>query len=473
METAGRAAARIVNARFPEGRVVAAVGRGNNGGDALVLLRTLQSWGREVLAVPVPDHEVRSELLHGWPLPVVRGVDAASEFRHAAVIIDGLLGTGASGAPREPQARAIRAIASAGRPVVALDGPSGVDLSTGRVEGEAVQAECTITFGALKRGLLLHPGRRHAGHLFVVETGFPPLTASEVGTGVITAEWVGARWQPLPADAHKGIAGRLVILAGSATMGGAAIMCGHAALRAGAGTVRLVTPGANRLALHTTLPEALFTDRESEGLAEVAAQAMALIAGPGMGTDVAAVQSLREMLRSHEGSLLLDADALTLLSRDPSLLPERLRAHTLLTPHPGEMARLLGIETEQVTNEPFAAVEAARDRFGCAVLLKGAPTLVAAPGEPTLANLSGHSGVGVGGMGDTLAGLIGALLGRGLTPFTAAAIGIQRAGMAADRLGRGRAILPRDVAEILPEVLSDRNASGARGEVLLELPPAT
>lgn len=473
MESAGRAAARIVHRLFPDGRVVAAVGRGNNGGDALVLLRTLHSWGRDVMAVPVPDHEVRGELLHGWTIPVARGEEAFGEFRDAAVVIDGLLGTGASGAPREPQAAAIRAMAAAARSIVALDGPSGVDLTSGRVEGEAVQADHTITFGALKRGLLLHPGRSHAGEIFVVETGFPPLAAPEVGTGVITDSWTAARWRPLPADAHKGIAGRLVILAGSETMGGAALMCGHAALRAGAGTVRVITHGSNRLALHAALPEALFTDRDSESLAAEARRAAALVAGPGIGTDSPGQRSLRELLSQLEAPLLLDADALTLLSRDPALLPDRLRSRCVLTPHPAEMGRLLDIPIDQVTGDPFAAAEAARDRFGCTVLLKGAPTLVAAPGEPTLANTTGHSGAGVGGMGDTLAGLIGALLARGFEPYVAAAIGIHRAGMAADRLGRGRPILPRDVAELLPEALSTWDAPEATGEVLLQLPPAT
>lgn len=474
MESAGRAAARIVHALYPEGVVAAAVGRGNNGGDALVLLRTLRAWGREVVAVPVGGGASGSELLHGWELSLVEPGGAEAAFRRAAVVVDGILGTGASGAPREPQAACIAAMERAGRPVVALDGPTGVDLTRGSVGGAAVRAEATVTFGGAKRGLLLHPGRAHAGRLFVVETGFPPLQPGAVGAGVITPGWVDSRWLKLPPDAHKGMAGRLVILAGRPAMGGAAIMAGHAALRAGVGTVRIVSSPLNRVPVQTALPEALFVDREADDLEEVARTARALVLGPGMGTDDASREALGRMLKFAGGPVLLDADAITLLATHPEMLEGCERTGLLLTPHPGEMSRLLGRETSEITADPFSALEAARDRFGCAVLLKGSPTLVAAPGQPTLANVTGHSGVGVGGMGDTLAGLAGALLARGLAPYDAAGIAIHYAGLAADRVGRGRPLLPRDVAEMLPYVLGREAEPSGLGfpEVLLEIEAA-
>lgn len=474
MECAGRAAARIVHALHPEGRIAAAIGRGNNGGDAAVLLRTLRAWGREVVAVPVGGAELPQTLLHGWTVPTVAEAEAEQAFRNAGVVVDGLLGTGAAGAPRAPQAACIRAMREAGRPVVALDGPSGVDLSRGSVEGVAVRARATITFGAPKRGLLLHPGRAHAGRIFVVETGFPPLEVEKVGAGVITDGWAAKRWVVLPPHSHKGTAGRLVVLAGGPAMGGAAIMCGHAALRAGAGTVRIVSPPENRVAIQTAIPEALFVDRTADDLAEIGRTAAALVIGPGMGTDPAARDALVRILGTADCPLLMDADGLTLLSGEPGLLPKRLRSGCVLTPHPGEMSRLLEIPTEHVTADPFAAVESARDRFGCTVLLKGAPTLVAAPAEPTLANVTGHSGVGVGGMGDTLAGLIGALLARGIPAYEAAGLGIYYAGCAADRVGRGRPLLPRDLAEMLPRVLGRRPESAGLEfpDILLELEEA-
>lgn len=456
MESAGRAAAAVVQRLYPDGRVAAAVGQGNNGGDAVVMLRTLRAWGREVVAVPVAGVELPTALLHDWEIPVASGGEEA--FPDSAVIVDGILGTGATGAPREPQAKLIGEMAASGRPVVALDGPTGVDLTTGAVAGDAVTAQATVTFGAPKRGLLLHPGRRHAGRILVVETGFPPLSPDEVGAVVITPGWVAARWRPLPTDAHKGTAGRVVVLAGSRAMGGAAILCGHAAARTGAGTVRIISPGMNRTAVQATLPEALFLDRDEDSLEEVAASAGAVVAGPGMGTDDAARRALIRML-SGESPVLLDADALTLLAADPGLISDDVRERCMLTPHPGEMGRLLQIPTDEVTADPFGAVESARDRYRCVVLLKGAPTLVAAPGRPTLVSTTGHSGVGVGGMGDTLAGIIGALLARGIAPYEAAGLGIHHAGLAADAAGRGRPILPRDVAEALPSVLGSTAAA--------------
>src|SRR5690606_7963642 len=225
-----------------------------------------------------------------------------------------------------------------------------------------------------KRGLLLHPGRGHAGRIFVVETSFPPLRRGEVAAGVITRGWVDAHWRGLPADSHKGTAGRLVIVAGRPAMGGAAIMSGHAALRAGVGTVRIVSSPLNRVPIQTALPEALFVDREADDLEEVAATARALVIGPGMGTDDFSREAVRRMVAASDVPVLLDADALTLLAADPELLGDADLARFLLTPHPGEMSRLLGRPTEEVTGDPFAAVEEGRDRFGCAVLLKGSPT---------------------------------------------------------------------------------------------------
>ncbi|HEX5521747.1 MAG TPA: NAD(P)H-hydrate epimerase, partial [Longimicrobiaceae bacterium] len=165
MERAGTAAARVVDRLYPTGRVVAAVGAGNNGGDAVVLLRVLRAWGRDVCAVSVGDAPLPLELLHGWQIEVAPAERAGSVLATASVVIDGILGTGARGAPRPPHAALIEQLTRAGAPVVALDGPSGVDLTGGTIAGAAVRAEVTVTFGAPKRGLLLYPGRAHAGRI--------------------------------------------------------------------------------------------------------------------------------------------------------------------------------------------------------------------------------------------------------------------------------------------------------------------
>ena len=216
MESAGRAAAALVQRFFPRGRVVAAVGGGNNGGDALVVARTLKSWGREVAAVAVGKLPPDPALLHGWDVDVRPAADLEASLAGASVVVDGLLGTGARGAPREPEATAIESILRSAVPVVALDGPSGIDLTTGAAEGAALRAVLTVTFGAPKRGLLLFPGREHAGRIVAVEVGFAPLAAA--GAELITPAWAARRLPAVPPDAHKGRMGRVLIVAGRGGM---------------------------------------------------------------------------------------------------------------------------------------------------------------------------------------------------------------------------------------------------------------
>lgn len=474
METAGRAAARLVHARYPEGRVVAAVGGGNNGGDALVLLRTLRAWGREVAAVRAGEEGGRGELMHGWEIEQLPPSEAERAFSGATVLVDGLLGTGSSGAPRPPLAALIRALNDAGPPIVALDGPSGLDFTTGAAPGEVVRADLTVTFGAPKRGLLLHPGRVHAGRIVAVEIGFPPLGSAEAGAELVTHAWAREHLPAVPASAHKGVTGRVAVVAGRAGMGGAAILCGMGALRAGAGMVQIVTAVDNRSAVHAALPEALFAARGEAAEREAIAAADALVVGPAMGTDAGSVELLRAVLAECPAPVVLDADALTLLAREPGLLPEAARVRVLLTPHPAEAARLLETETGEIVRDPFAAAERLAERYGCAVLLKGAPSLVAAGGERTLVGVAGHSGVATGGMGDTMAGATGALLARDTDPRTAGALALWFCGRAAELAGRGRGLLPRDVAEALPQALQEPLRPRAAGwpEVLLDLAPA-
>lgn len=473
MEAAGRAAAEVVARLHPEGRVVAAVGGGNNGGDALVLLRTLAARGREVAAVQAGASLPDRALLHDWELRVLPASGAEAAFRDAAVVVDGILGTGAKGAPRDPAAGVIAAMRAAGRPVVALDGPSGVDMTTGRAEGAAVHAAVTVTFGAPKRGLLLFPGRELAGRVVAVEIGFPPLAAGAAGARVVTDAWVRARLPRVSADAHKGTLGTVCAVAGRSGLGGAAVMVAMGALRAGAGMVRVVSHADNRVVLQQAVPEALYTNRGGGEVDDALAGAAAVVAGPGMGTGDADLDFLRRVAAAGGAPLLLDADAVTLLARSPELRRE-IRRPLLLTPHPGEASRLLGRPVPDITADPFAAAAEIAARFDCAAILKGAPSLVAAPGEPTLVSVAGHSGIATGGMGDTLTGVAGALLAMGCPPREAAAIALFFCGRAAEIAGRGRSLLPRDVDAALPDAYASLDAPPAMDlpAVVFDLPPA-
>jgi ADP-dependent NAD(P)H-hydrate dehydratase / NAD(P)H-hydrate epimerase len=472
MEAAGRAAASVLQRHHPEGRVVAAVGRGNNGGDALVLLRTLSAWGRDVAAVLVNGDSEHRALLHGWAVPLLPRDEAESAFGSAAVLVDGLLGTGARGAPHAEYAAMIRALNASGRPVVALDGPSGVDLSDGTVAGEVVDAELTIAFAALKRGHLLWPGRRHCGRIVVVEIGLAP-PAAPVGARLVTPAWARRRVGEVPADAHKGTMGEVVVVAGSTGVAGAAALAGTGAARGGAGKVWLASAGENRVVLQTLLPEALFVEVADPRLQELLGRADAVLAGPGIGTGGEALELCRTVLSTGDAPVVLDADALTLLATSAEMQRLVRRRPVLLTPHPGEMGRLLEVESASVAADPIGHATAAAARFGAAVLLKGFPSLVARADGSVLVNAVRASGVATGGMGDTLGGVIAAFLACGLEAADAGAAALFYTGRAAEMAGLERALLPRDVADLLGRALAERpeRTGGAPG-VLLDLPAA-
>jgi NAD(P)H-hydrate epimerase len=457
MESAGRAVAAVVQRLYPDGAVVAAVGGGNNGGDAMVALRTLRAWGRDVAAVQAAGAMPGDELLHGWEISVRPADQAADAFRGAGVVLDGILGTGSSGAPRDAAATVIEAMNGSGRPIVALDGPSGIDFTTGGKAGAAVRAEVTVTFGAPKRGLLLFPGREHAGRLIAVEIGFHPL-ADDSAPLLVTPAWAREHLPVVPPGAHKGQLGLVSVVAGRVGMGGAAVLCGLGALRSGAGKVRLSSNEANRAVFQTAVPEALFVDRDSPGAAEMMEDSQALVAGPGMGAGDGDHAFLRDLVTRGDGPVIFDADAVTILARHPDLR-DTFDRPLLLTPHPGEMSRLLGKPTKEITGDPFAAAAEAAERFRCTVLLKGTGlSVVAQTGERTLVNVAGHSGIATGGMGDVLSGIAGALLAAGAKPREAAALALFYAGRAAEIAGRGRGILPRDVVEAIPAAMMDDGA---------------
>jgi NAD(P)H-hydrate epimerase len=457
MENAGRAAALVLSVLHPRGRTVVLAGGGNNGGDALVLARSLRSWGREVTVVAAGSRPPLGALAHGHDVEVEQWPPDVSRLDAADVVVDGILGTGARGMPHGVAGEWIEAVNRSGRPVFALDLPSGVDATTGRVEGNAVRAAATVTFGWPKIGLLLHPARAHCGRLLAVEIGFPPLAGiGSARAAAITPAWAAARLPHRAPDAHKGTSGRLLVLAGGQGMAGAAALAADAGRRAGAGLVRIASVEANRAILQTLVPEATFVDRA--GLADTEFEGMsALVAGPGLGTDEEARAALFAAFDAV-GSVatLLDADAINLLAREPDRLRAVAAARPLvLTPHPREMGRLLGVETGEITRAAPAAARAAAERFGCVVVLKGQPSLIASPGAPLLVSTVGSSDVATGGMGDQLSGVIGAFLAAGLGPRAAAGVGLFFSGRAADMAAFGRSLGPRDVSRTLPRAFAD------------------
>lgn len=482
MESAGRAAAEVVQRLYPRGDVVGVVGAGNNGGDALVALRTLAAWGRPVRGLLVTDRGLEDPLLHGWRVHAVvddvAGDSARDLLLEAGVVLDGILGTGTKGPPRARQASAIDSVNAARGAVVALDLPSGVDAGTGATPGVAVRADVTVAFGWPKLGTLLGQGRVLRGRLVGVEIGFPPVTDRHFGAALVTPAWAAATRPPRDPETHKYKVGTVFVVAGRPGMAGAAVLAARAALRAGAGLVHVASAADNRVILQSAAPETIFVDAsDRDAVVERAAAADAVAVGPGLGTDSSGEQVLGAVLNAGTQPLVLDADALTLLAsgRPRSLEQVTAARPCLITPHAGEMARISPFGKEELRERRVEVAREVSEALGCALILKGLPSLVAAPGEPVLIDSVGSSDLATGGMGDVLTGTAGALLARGLDPRLAGALALHGSGRAAARAGRGEGILPVDIVSHLRDAFTEPGPGETDldlGCVMLDLDPA-
>lgn len=471
MENAGRQAALLIQHLYPRGQVTALAGVGNNGGDALVCLRALAAWGRDVVAVTVGRRPEPEPVLHGWDVPRLRiesgssqeGGGLARALAGASVIVDGLLGTGIRGAPRPVFAQVIEAANRASAPVVALDAPSGADGTTGDVPGASVEAAVTVAFGGPKLGTLLHPARRRCGRIVAVEIGLPP--EDEEWARLATPEWVSRRLPGRAPATHKNAVGALAVVAGSA-MPGAAMLVARAAFRCGAGLVRVCSapPGTELLA---GLPEAIFVPaNEEEAVRAAVESSVAVAAGPGLGAGPQAARALAWTLAARgDRAAVLDADALTLLAGGAAggLAGLDAAGRVVLTPHPGEMARLTGASVQDVQGDRIGAARALAREGGVVVVLKGAPTVVAAPdGNLLVSTCETPSDFAVAGAGDVLAGALGGFLAQGASAFEGAGLALGATDRAAAMLDLGRSLSPSDVVGALPRALAEPAPSAPR-----------
>jgi hydroxyethylthiazole kinase-like uncharacterized protein yjeF len=449
-------------------RVVVLAGSGDNGGDGLYAGARLARRGARVLAVAAGTrvHEAGAEALRaaGGRVTGPGDPDLPATMNAADLVLDGLLGIGGRGGLREPQA-ALAALAEAARTgsgarVVAVDLPSGVDADTGEVTGAAVRADVTVTFGTWKTGLLVDPGADHAGLAQLVDIGLAPClpTPATVAYGAADV----AALLPRPGrESDKYRRGVLGIVAGSDRFTGAAALAVGGALRGGAGMVRLVSAEAAVAVVRQHWPEAVITVTGATG-EEIGAvgRVQAWLAGPGMGTDEQARRRLAAVLAT-DLPVLVDADGLTLVAGSPALVAQR-RAPTLLTPHAGELARLLRADPADVTARRTEHARTAARTFGCCVLLKGSTTVIAAAdGSPLLVNPTGTGWLATAGTGDVLAGLAGALLAQGLDVREAAAAAAFLHGISARYAAGGAGPFPGgeapigagDVIDALPDAI--------------------
>ena len=455
MERAGAAAFRLLRLRWPAARrLLVCCGRGNNGGDGLVVARLARAAGLqvEVALHGEPDRldgaAARAwrawEAVDGRHLPL-----EAMAPEQADVVVDGLLGTGLDREVRGGIATAIERINRCGTPTLALDIPSGVHADTGAVLGVAIRATVTTTFIGAKRGLYTGAAVDCVGAVFLDDLGTPPALHEDLGeaVGLIDAGMTRSLPGRRP-GAHKGDAGHLLVVGGDHGFGGAARMAGEAALRAGAGLVSVATRPDHAATLAGARPELMAhpVDEPESQLPALLDRADAVGLGPGLGRSPWSRAALATVLGRGAHQRVLDADALNLLAESEPGTP----GEAVLTPHPGEAARLLGETAATIQADRFTALQALLDRFGATVLLKGAGTLVGQPGREPAMLPGARPAMAVGGMGDILTGIIGSLMVQGLDSWTAATAGCWLHADATDRAAarRGAAgLLPTDLLE--------------------------
>ncbi len=459
MERAGAAAFSLLRSRWPHLRsLVVLAGAGNNGGDGYVLARLAHQYQLAVRVLRLGDHDQ----LQGAALAAAEAYRAAGGSAEpftrlppdAELIVDAMLGTGLERPLKGLWAEAVEHSNRSRAPIMALDIPTGLHADTGRVLGTAIEAAATVSFIGLKCGMFTGRGPDHCGEVCFDALRVPAVIyASEIPVAR-RIEW-GQQAQLLPRrrrTANKGDFGHLLVVGGNAGMSGAARLAGEAALRAGIGRVSIATHPAHAAVLNLTRPELMVhAVAEAAELETLLERATLVALGPGLGQD-AWGRSLYARVMAADTPLVVDADGLNLLAQQPQR-----RDNWVLTPHPGEAARLLGSTAAEIEKDRFAAVRQLQDRYGGVVLLKGAGTLIAGPElRPAGLCVEGNPGMASAGMGDALTGIIAALIGQGMELRLAAEVGVCLHAAAGDRAGQQgeRGLIVSDLIAVLQPLLS-------------------
>lgn len=486
MENAGLKVVEVARQMLGDvrGRVISVfAGKGNNGGDGFVVARHLFNMGCRVrVFLLAKTEEIAGDAgvnLSIWekmsqPVYTVGRDDQLDELcsflAGSDLIIDAIFGTGFKGLPGQPAAGVIQAINDSKKPVLAVDIPSGLEADSGLVGGPCVRAAQTVTFGLPKLGLVQQPGAGYVGRLHVADISIPSflLKAEHLKRHLLTPEMVSNWLVPRPANFHKGDCGRVLIIAGSRGMTGAACLVAEGAARAGAGLVTLAVPAGLQEVVAGKLTEVMtvalpatssqtISRNALNDILTLAEHADVVALGPGITTHPETAALVRELLPALRAGCVLDADGLNCLVNHLDIFQYTL-APLVLTPHPGEMGRLIGKTTAEVQKQRLFLTEQAAQAWGAVVLLKGAATIVASPGGTAYINTTGNPGMATGGSGDVLTGVIAGLLGQGLGALEAAAAGAYLHGLAGDYAARQkscRALLAGDILACLPEALKE------------------
>ena len=493
MENAGSAVVRAIDAHFSDCQYIGIfVGKGNNGGDGLVVARQLANVGRrvQIFLVSPPDRFAGDALTNlriaqNLALPITQILSApdlqrqANEIATCTLIVDAIFGTGLRGPVRGPVVDIVECINDAGTPVIAVDLPSGLEADTGMAEGVCIQADYTVTMGLPKRGLLIYPGAEFAGALEVADIGFPPTVIAEQNVQVNRTQLEdAARWAPRRyADSHKGTYGRVFVVAGSTGMTGAASLTSEAALRAGAGLVTLGAPRSLNPVLEIKLTEVMtlpLAETPEGSLAPAAASrilefvnrtASILAIGPGLSQHPETVSLVHDLLREYDGPMVIDADGLNAISGSKDLL-RSLPPQTVITPHPGELRRLTGESVAELERDRIGFAQQFAQEYDITLVSKGAPTIIAGGNGEVWINATGNPGMSTGGMGDVLTGVIAGLMAQETPSFEAAVLGVYLHGLAGDIAAESRGmpgLMAGDVLNALPEAIS--RVSIGRGRI--------
>ena len=483
MENAGRGVF-IHLTDFTEGveglRALVVCGKGNNGGDGLVVARHLANHGADVRIALLGktsevqgDAKVNLDIARTMKLAISEIVDEkglallADSISGSDVIVDAIFGTGFSGKAEGLYASVIDQMNSSDSPLIAIDCPSGLNVDTGRSEGACVEADFTVTMALLKRGHLLYPGADLCGEVAVVDIGIPHSLVEQQNIRLATLEEDEARLliPQRPRDAHKGDCGTVYLLAGSVGFTGAGAMAGLSALRAGAGLVTWGLPLSLNDAMEALtevmtkpLPETSARSLSLKALAEsepLLKKASVLALGPGISTHPETAEMVHQAVSTLTLPMVIDADGLNCLALKKGW-KKNSRSELVLTPHPGEMARLLGITIEEVQKDRIGVAERAAQEFQATVVLKGAPTIIAQPNQDTCINTTGNPGMATAGSGDVLSGLIAGFMAQGLSGYSAAKLGVFVHGLAGDLAAEEKTelgMIAGDILDKVPETL--------------------
>ncbi len=481
---AGTSCPRNDNFEREPRRVIVLVGPGNNGGDGVAVARIIKNavnagGGSDVKVFQLFSEDKLSEdckaqikIAKNFGVEVIEGYPTESDFAYADVVVDAIFGTGLKRELEGRIADLVNTVNSLKKTVVAVDIPSGISSDTGEVLGTALKATVTVTFGLPKRGHLLFPGRDYVGRLFVEDIGFPHelLNSEKIKVQIITESLARLLLPLRPAYSHKGAYGHVLVVAGSVGKTGAAMMTAKSCLRAGSGLVTMAVPACLKVVFQAKVLEEMLLPLpcNNQTLSKQAVpeikeflneKADVVAFGPGVGVNEDTQEILRFLLTESPCPVVIDADGITLLSREPEIL-KNAKPKTVITPHPGEMSRLIKVSVKEIEKRRIEIAQSVAKEFNTVVVLKGVPTVVASSDGRSFLNTTGNPGMATGGSGDVLTGIIASFIGQGLDVFHASILGVYVHGLSADIASCEKGyhgLVAGDIIESLPKALLKLN----------------